>query len=162
MPGREAVEKNDLKQAVAVFAAFGALGGFLFKQWNKYKTKKIQFQKEISDNLYFRNLVNNSGVFFSLIGSAEEEECKEAFLAYCFLLTEGQGLTEQELDRKIETWLKEEYGCTIDFECSGALEKLDRLGILVRKDNNILKAARMDETLRILDERWDNSFTYNF
>ena len=47
------------------------------------------------DNLYFRNLVNNTGVFYSLIDAAEEEESKEAFLAYYFLHTAEGSLTEQ-------------------------------------------------------------------
>ena len=43
--------------------------------------------KALSDNLYFKNLDNNAGVFYHLIDAAEEEEFKEAVLAYYFLLT---------------------------------------------------------------------------
>ncbi len=154
------VEENQLKQAVAVFSALGALGGFIFKQWSKYKTKKFQFQKELSDNLYFRNLVNNAGVFYSLIDSAEEEECKEAFLAYYFLLTSKTELTEQELDEKVELWMKETHGCVIDFECPDALAKLKRLEILETGENQKLKVTGLKETLQILDRRWDNIFQY--
>ena len=155
------LENDQLKQAVAAFAALGALGGFIFKQLSKYKTKKLHFQKEINDNLYFRNLVNNSGVFYSLIDSAEEEECKEAFLAYYFLYTTKQDLNEQQLDEYIETWLEEKHGCSMDFECGDALAKLDRLNILEKRENKILNVLNMEESHKVLDKRWDDYFEYN-
>ena len=36
--------------------------------------------KALSDNLYFKNLDNNAGVFHHLIDAAEEEEVKEAIV----------------------------------------------------------------------------------
>jgi hypothetical protein len=69
---------------IALGAGLGTLGGFLFRQINKYKNRKIKFMKALSDNLYFKNLDNNAGVFYHLIDTAEEEEFKEAVLAYFF------------------------------------------------------------------------------
>ena len=43
--------------------------------------------KALADSLYFKNLDNNAGVFHHLVDAAEEEEFKEAVLAYYFLLT---------------------------------------------------------------------------
>ena len=154
------VEENQLKQAIAVFSALGALGGFLFKQWSKYKTKKFLFQKELSDNLYFRNLVNNAGVFYSLIDSAEEEECKEAFLAYYFLYKSEKELSETTLDEQVEGWLENEHNCIIDFECDDAISKLKELNLLniTKKGNYSVKNIK--ESLTILDFKWDNFFNY--
>jgi hypothetical protein len=42
------------------------------------------FMKTLGDNLYFKNLDNNAGVFFHIIAEAEEEEFKEALLGYLF------------------------------------------------------------------------------
>ncbi|WP_369817760.1 DUF3754 domain-containing protein [Planktothricoides sp. SR001] len=39
------------------------LGGFAFKQYNSYKNKQIQFQKNVTETLFFRNLAINVGVF---------------------------------------------------------------------------------------------------
>ena len=155
------LEQDQLKQAVAVLSALGALGGFLFKQWSNYKNKKFHFQKELSDNLYFRNLVNNSGVFYSLIDSAEEEECKEAFLAYYFLYTASESQTQDSLDKEIENWFLKKHNCHLDFECADALAKLRRLQILEEDDKGILKVKPLEESLAALDRRWDNYFQYN-
>lgn len=70
---------------VAVGIGLGTLAGFLFKQVSKSKNRKIRFMKALTENLYFKNLDNNAGVFHHLIDAAEEEEFKEAALAYFFL-----------------------------------------------------------------------------
>jgi Protein of unknown function (DUF3754) len=43
-----------------------ALGGYLVRQFTKFKNRKIQFMKALSENLYFRNLDNDAGVFHHL------------------------------------------------------------------------------------------------
>ena len=158
---RGAVEEDTMKKGIAALSALIAIGGFVLKQWIKYKNMKYQFQKELSDNLYFRNLVNNAGVFHALIDAAEEEECKEAFLAYYFLYTSDKDLTEIELDKMIEGWFEKKFDCKFDFECPDALNKLERLRLLEKKEGGILQVPNLSESLRRLDEEWDNIFQYN-
>jgi hypothetical protein len=154
------VEQNQLKQAIAAFSALAALGGYCLKQWMKYKNKRYQFQKELSDNLYFRNLVNNVGVFHSLVDAAEESECKEAFLAYYFLSTSNEDLTEPELDAKIERWFQDKHNCKLDFECDDALKKLERFNLLEKRADNVLKVPIFEDALKRLDAIWDDYFQY--
>lgn len=136
----------------------GVFGSFIFKEWNKFKNRKIKFMKALSDNLYFKNLDNNAGVFHTLIDAAEED-CKEAILAYAFLLKEKNGLNAEQLDNKIEMWFKTDYGCQLDFEVSDALDKLIRLS-LVSKTNSIYTAKSLNDAKAELDARWDNLFNY--
>ncbi len=154
------VQEDKLKQVIAAFSAAVALGGFCLKQWMKYKNKRYQFQKELSDNLYFRNLVNNVGVFHFLIDSAEEEECKEAFLAYYFLYTADKDLTGPELDSVVERWFETKWGCSINFECDDAVGKLKRLNLLQERQDAVLKVFGFPEALGKLDEIWDGYFPY--
>jgi heme/copper-type cytochrome/quinol oxidase subunit 3 len=44
---------------VATLSLTMTLGGFAVKQYTKYKSKQIKFQKEVSDTLFFKNLANN-------------------------------------------------------------------------------------------------------
>ena len=145
---------------IALGAGLGTLGGFLFRQINKYKNRKIKFMKALSDNLYFKNLDNNAGVFYHLIDAAEEEEFKEAVLAYYFLLTEKDTLTKNQLDDRIENWLAENWNCHIDFEIGDAVNKLQRLN-LIQPDGEILNGVSLSEAKQQLDTIWDNFFTYN-
>lgn len=57
--------------------------------------------KTLADNLYFKNLDNNTCVFHRLIDATEEEENKEVILAYYFLLKADKAISAQELDSTI-------------------------------------------------------------
>ncbi|MGW8303363.1 MAG: DUF3754 domain-containing protein, partial [Desulfobacterales bacterium] len=145
---------------IALGAGLGTLGGFLFRQINKYKNRKIKFMKALSDNLYFKNLDNNAGVFYHLIDAAEEEEFKEAVLAYYFLLTAKETLIKKELDDRIENWLAERWDCHIDFEIGDAVNKLQRLE-LIEADAHHLRCVPLSAAKLQLDTIWDNFFKYN-
>ena len=137
----------------------GVFGGFIFKEWSKFKNRKIKFMKALSDNLYFKNLDNNAGVFHTLVDSAEEEDFKEAILAYTFLLHEPKGLSVIELDAKIEAWFMEKYQCELDFEISDAFSKLERMKLVTIEDNNY-RAIELSLAKKQLDTHWDNIFDY--
>lgn len=153
-----AVQDDQVKKAFAALSGLVALGGFLFQQWVKYQRQSLKYQKVLTDNIYFRNINNNAGIFDYLIGAAEEQECKEAFLAYFFLHRAPEGMTQPELDRAIESWLREKFAIAVNFEVADALAKLDRLGILQR-NGDMLRVAPLPEALKTLDRVWDGFFS---
>jgi hypothetical protein len=118
--------------------------------------------KALADNLYFKNLDNNVGVFHRLIDAAEEEECKEALLAYFYLLKHG-GRNAQDIDIGIEQWLREKTDFAFDFEVSDALDKLRRLGLIecvagVDAGAEIYTAIASEDAKIKLDRIWDGFF----
>lgn len=146
------------QELIALAIGAGVIGGFIFKEWSKFKNRKLKFMKALADNLYFKNLDNNAGVFHHLIDSAEEEESKEAILAYYFLLTTGKALSSEQLDELIEQWFDVKFGFQIDFEIEDALAKLTRFGI-VSYENNEYTANSISTAHRKLDDKWDALFT---
>ena len=148
------------KHLIALGAGLATLGGFLFRQISKFKNRKIKFMKALSDNLYFKNLDNNAGVFHHLIDAAEEEEVKEAILAYFFLLQKNQPLEKDALDAMIEKWFETGWNCKIDFEIDDALKKLERLKLITRIGST-LQCLPLTEAKSQLDHIWDNYFTFN-
>jgi hypothetical protein len=152
-----AVRDADVAGALAAVSGLIALGGFCITQWVRFQRQSLLHQKTLSDNIYYRNVNNNAGIFGYIIGEAEEQECKEAFLAYYFLLTAADQPSEDALDRRIETWLRQTFGSDIDFECNDALAKLDKLGVL-RRDGGTLAVLPLNDALRQLDRVWDGFF----
>lgn len=154
-------EPVDLNQTnlLALAVGFGTLGAFLWKQFSNFKNRKIRFMKMLADNLYFNNLDNNVGVFHRLIDAAEEEECKEAMLAYYFLITVDKPLTADALDQVVEGWFKDTLQHDLDFEVDDALQKLLTLGI-VSLNADTYQAVSLDEARKILDQQWDDYFNY--
>ena len=116
--------------------------------------------KALAESLYFKNLDNNIGVFHHLIDAAEEEEFKEAVLAYYFLLTENRDLTRVQLDTAVESWFESKHTCQINFVIADALSKLERLG-LVSQEGEIIHCKSLNDAKRQLDMIWDNYFTYH-
>ena len=153
------VRDEEMAGALAAVSGLIALGGFMVTQWVRFQRQSLMHQKILSDNVYYRNINNNAGIFDYIIGEAEEQECKEAFLAYYFLLKDGAP-TEDALDRRIETWLKETFDADVDFECDDALAKLERLDLL-KRDGDKLSVLPLGEALIRLDRIWDNFFPFD-
>lgn len=141
-------------ELVAFGAAIFTVGIFASRQLARFRFKKLQFLKTLTENLYYRNLDNNAGVIHHLVDSAEEEEAKEAILGYAFLLAHGPS-TQAELDTRIETWLKDLIGKPIDFEIDDALGKLQRFG-LVARDGERFAAVAIDQAVTAIGKRWND------
>lgn len=149
--------KTSLNQGLI---ALGILGAYLFRQYNSFINKKIKYAKMLSDSLYFKNLGNNSGAFYSLLNSSEEEELKETILAYAFLNRSTKPLTAQELDLEIESWFKSDLSTDLDFDVEDALGKLKNIGLGVEVEGK-WHVIPISEALVKVDEVWDDVFDYN-
>jgi hypothetical protein len=114
--------------------------------------------------LYYMTLANNASVLTRLIDSAEDEEYKEAMLAYFFLWrsigSKCGGWTIPELDGQIEVFLKDKTGVEINFEVADALSKLLHHGLAYRDHAGLIHALPIDQALRELDRQWDATFRY--
>ena len=122
------VEDKDMKTALAALSALVALGGFIVTQWVRYQRQSLKYQTELTDNIYYRNINNNAGIFDYVIGAVEEQQVKEAFLAYHFLHEAASPPIAAELDCRIEDWLRATFAIDVDFDVGDALEKLEQLG----------------------------------
>jgi hypothetical protein len=150
--------KLDQAALLALVVAVGAFGSFVWRQFTKFKTRKLGFMQRLMENLYFRNLDNNAGVFHRLVDDAEEEECKEAILAYYFLLTRKTIHGAALLDSAIESWFQSEWQASIDFEVEDALHKLLDLDLVVQDSTGAITPQPLKEAEARLDRRWDNYF----
>lgn len=140
--------------------ALGVLSAYLFRQYSNFVNKKIKYSKLLSDSLYFKNLGNNSGAFYSLLNSSEEEVLKETILAYAFLNRSDKPLTALELDHQIESWFSTQLHTHLDFDVKDALEKLKNIGLGI-ETNGKWEVVSLEKALIQIDELWDNVFDYN-
>lgn len=151
------VEHDAIKKAFAALSGIAALGGFVFRQWLRYQRQSLKYQKEISDNIYFRNVNNNAGIFDHIIGQAEDQETKEVFLAYYFLSTAPEPLTQTGLQDQIESWLREKFHLDVAFAVDNALRMLGDLG-LVKREGEKLTVLPLDTAIIVLDGVWAKFF----
>jgi hypothetical protein len=125
------VEHDALKRAFAAMSGLAALIGFIMRQW----------------------LNNNAGIFDYMIGEAEDQECKEAFLAYYFLRTGTEAITKAELESRIEGWLRDTFAVDITFKVAEALGKLAGLDLVDRSDGQLM-VPPPDHALARLRRAW--------
>jgi hypothetical protein len=145
----------------SVTISIGAiLGLYISKTIITYQNTKTKYVKNLTQGLYFKNLDNNSGVFDAIINEAEEEEVKEAILAYYFLHTFG-AMDEQTLDKVVEEWFKGNLNLELDFEVDDALHKLERLELASQDAEEKWHVVPLSNALERLDYLWDNYFDYN-
>jgi Protein of unknown function (DUF3754) len=138
-----------------------AVGGYLFRQVTNFKNRKILFMKALSENLYFRNLDNDAGVFHHLLDAAEEAEVTEAVLAYHFLRTAGGPLEPSELDARIEKWFAQKWDAPVDFEIEDGLRKLREMSLVTEDEHGRLSAVSLAKAKQRMDHEWDTLFTYD-
>jgi hypothetical protein len=149
--------RTSLNQGLIALAIVGA---YLFRQYSTFVNKKIKFSKMLFDSLYFKNIGNNSGAFYSLLNSSEEEELKETILVYAFLNRSKNPLTAEELDNQIESWFKTKLGTDLDFDVEDALNKLKSIGLGI-ESNAKWEVLPLEKAFIQLDEIWDGIFEYN-
>jgi len=154
---------GSMSSTIGLIALAGGTIGYGMRSFSGYQNTKRKYQLTLTESLYFHNLDNNAGVLFRLLDEAEEQENREALLAYFFLWREAgeQGWLPSALDDHIEQFLERAAGLKIDFEITDALEKVKRLGLVEELPDGRLRAIPILRALEALDFAWDSIFKYN-
>jgi hypothetical protein len=152
------VESNPL----VFWGPLSLVAGYGYKQWSGYQASRQAYSLQLTENLFFQNLDNNAGVLYHLLDEAEEQECREAILAYFHLWRNAppEGWTSGQLDDYVELDLERLANLKVDFEIEDAIAKLEKLRIIEKRGDRY-RAQPLDKALEMLDWTWDNYFKYN-
>ena len=150
-----------------------AFGMVAFRQFNSFRTKKLRFQKLITETLFFKNIASNGSVFHAIIDEAEEEETKQMLLVFHHLSAAGRPMTAQELDDLIEGWFEKEHGVRVDFDIDTTLRVLEQVrgelpsretegprALVSRDSEGRYQVLPIEQACELVDHLWDNFFTY--
>jgi hypothetical protein len=155
--GSGSVADAEMKTALAALMGIVALGGFAMQQWLKYQRRSLMHHMQLADNIYYRNVSNNAGIFDYLISTAEDQECKQALLAYHFIRKMKASPTIAEIAARIEAWLAESFEVKVHFDIAAALKTLDHFG-LARYDGERPFVLPLEQAIAQLHEVWNNFF----
>jgi hypothetical protein len=114
---------------------------------------------DLTENIYFRNVNNNAGIFEYLIATAEDQETKEAALAYHFIRKAEVAPTATDVAGRVETWLAKTFVVNVKFKIANALETLNRFG-LVRCQGEWLFVPPLEPAIAQLHRVWNNFFKH--
>lgn len=163
----------DLIKVQWTWLGVGLAGILAARAWIGYKNKRNHYLANLATTLYYKTVANNRGVLTLLADRAQDEEFKEALLAYVFLLSprNRRGVpgtshtaespiydSQESLKIRIEEWLSARFNLTeVGFDIEDALEKLDNLGLLVQRKDGTLTVQGIEDSLAVLPEsyyRW--------
>ncbi|HEX4144564.1 MAG TPA: TMEM143 family protein [Pirellulales bacterium] len=163
MTGWKVISGLMLANSLVLLGLAGGTISFGLRSFRGYMQTKERYQLSLTESLYYKNLDNNAGVLMRLIDEAEEQENREALLAYFFLRRDvaPAGLTAEQLDQRIEEFLERQLGRAIDFEVGDALAKLIRWRLVEKLPQDRLRALPFDAALSSLDSAWDQIFSYS-
>ena len=147
------VRDNDTEQALAALSGLFALGAFVARQWGNFHRQSLIHQKQVTDNVYFRNVNNNAGIFTYIIGEAEDQDWKEALLAYHAVLTASAPVSREGLRTAVEDLVRQRFGLRISFGGDDALARLSALGLL-HEANGRVSALPLTDALARLEQVW--------
>jgi hypothetical protein len=155
MFGSVLLATTDIAAAAALIGAPISAGLNSFFGFQRAKQRHLH---RMIRHLYYLTLANNASVITRIIDSAEEEETKEALLAY-FVLWRGAKdplpWDQPRLDMRVEALLRERAGVAVDFEIGDALQKLHHLGLVTCDPRGHLHALPLVEALQHLEKPCD-------
>ena len=150
-----------LMVAVAIFATLANFIKFwvipagiiyyIIKGFLSYKKTQDKYQLNLTRNLYFQNLDNNSGVLLRILNEAELQDYRELVIAYYVLWRFGKaGMKAKQIDEIAEHQLIETINMQIDFEVDDALVKLKSIK-LIYEENGLWFPLNMNESINELN-----------
>ena len=155
---------------LAALTACVALGGFAARQYIKYKSKRLEFLKKVTDVLFFKSLDVCQGVLNAVVDSAEEEQSKEMLLIYYLLMQEDKALNAEDIRRKMNAWTKNQFSVDSDINAELALEQLvnlqapsdsgESISVIEKIADGRYQSSSIESAKRIIDYIWDNLFQY--
>ena len=155
---------------LAALTACVALGGFAARQYIKYKSKRLEFLKKVTDVLFFKSLDVSQGVLNAVVDAAEEEQSKEILLIYYILILEDKALSIEEISIKLNAWVKGKFSISTKVNVKPALEQLTNLQAIVgsgvtisiveKNTDDLYRASSIESAKRIIDYIWDHAFQY--
>ncbi|MHC4598784.1 MAG: DUF3754 domain-containing protein [Planctomycetota bacterium] len=135
------------------------LAGLAYLGRTTFRFFKIRddYRKNLIRDLFFKCLDSNLGVINRIVDTTEEEECKEALLAYAFAHREGKPIEMDALRSRIQEYLREGWGIEAVFDLADARAKLLDLGLATESEGR-LEAVSLETAIETLDRLWDNIF----
>lgn len=141
-------------EPIALLTALGAFVAIIGRQVNSIFTHRTKYMAKLTKNLYFYNLDNNAGAISHILDMAEDEEVKEVFLSYLFILNSPKSLTKEKLDKDIESFIYNTFNLPMNFEIEDALDKLTRLQLVTETEiTGKLNAVNLEKALILLQNK---------
>jgi len=131
-----------------------ALGGLAVKSFMGWRRNKQSRRARRTQHLYEQHMAANAAVLDAVLVQIEEEEIKEALLAWAVISATNtdERADADRLSDRAERWLHALTGRTIRFDAEDGMETLQRLGLL--EDGCVIDTADPSAAVERLWSVW--------
>lgn len=144
---------------LTILLAVVGFGGVLGRQIKNVLYQQKHYRMVLSRSLYTHSLDINVGVVATLLDQALDEDIKEVILAYFILLqSDSTTLEAQEVKQRVEEYLYEQFGLSINFDSSDALTKLRKDGLIIQKGASY-QAVTTKQACHSLERHWHDLYS---
>jgi hypothetical protein len=153
------IELNQV-QFIALGAGLAAFGGYLVRQFTKFKNRKIVHEGAVGEPVLPQPRQRRGRVPPPAgCGRGGRGQGSGTCLP---LPAHGRALTVcRGPDRRIEEWFAHRWEAAFDFEVDDGVGKLRRLRLIDDDGEGRLTAVPLDEAKCRLDQIWDGLFAYH-
>ncbi|KAM0840985.1 hypothetical protein ACQ4PT_059304 [Festuca glaucescens] len=142
-------------------AAFTALAILVFRVTLGYKQTRDRYQLLVNKTLYEKTLASGFGSVYFLLDASEQQQYKEALLAYAMLLCRNkyQVSSRTSIRDRCEQFMYDKFNAKIEMPIDKAMDTLLRLGLVIELASNggsSVIALPCPDAYDILKSRWDN------
>ncbi|KAF3435325.1 hypothetical protein FNV43_RR22412 [Rhamnella rubrinervis] len=114
-----------------IFAVLSTVIGYCAKTYFTFQQNMAAYQNLITQSMYDKQLDSGKGTLLHLCDDVIQQEVKEVIISFFILMEQGKA-TRQDLDQWCEELIKEEFNESCNFDVDDAVQKLEKLGIVVR------------------------------
>ncbi|XP_062233854.1 uncharacterized protein LOC133931039 [Phragmites australis] len=141
--------------------AITALVILVFRVALGYKQTRDRYQLLVNKTLYEKTLASGFGSVYFLLDASEQQQYKEALLAYAMLLYRKKYhvSSRPRIRDTCEQFMYEKFKAKIEMPIDKAMETLERLGLVIELPTNggsSVIALPCSEAYEILKSRWDS------
>jgi len=127
-----------------------------WKSFAGFRNAKLKHTHQMISNLFYLTLANNRQCITRVMEMASEQESMESLLAQRILWEadqNGETLDADQLDARVEDFLRVNGNLEVDFQNQDAIQKLERLG-LIKRNGIHLKTLSLEESQQVLQKQW--------
>ncbi|KAJ7008012.1 hypothetical protein NC653_006896 [Populus alba x Populus x berolinensis] len=127
-----------------------------------YKQTWDRYQLLVNKTLYEKTLASGFGSVHFLLDASEQQQYKEAILAYAILLkeTNGQVACHRSVGDECERFMFDVFKVKVEMPVEEAMNTLIRLGLVIETPvdgrGTRLQAVPCEKAHKILKERWNS------
>ncbi|KAF8013066.1 hypothetical protein BT93_I1055 [Corymbia citriodora subsp. variegata] len=114
-----------------IFAVLSTVIGYCAKTYFAFQQNLAAYQNLITQSMYDKQLDSGKGTLLHLCDDVIQQEVKEVIVSFFILMEQGKATT-RDLDKRCEELIKDEFDGSCNFDVDDAVEKLVKLGIVVR------------------------------